>query len=842
MTISFAKHAVTITLLLIGKILFSQVPDGGIQLNATTGTTHQNIGVGQLSVVSVEDQPFTTALRLVVGANINNAWDSQIQFRAVEGIATNDVLLVAFYARTISSVQETGEGKLIATIENKSTYDKVIYQTVNIGQEWKQYYAPVVSNATLSASEVIYSFHTGFRSQTIEVADIKFLNYQQTLTIEDLPETEITYFGQAPDAEWRIEAEQRINQIRKGEMEIQIFDELGQPIKNADVSIEMIQHQFGFGSAIPAQRFMTNITFREKVYELFNEVVFENDLKWPGFNPNSTYNIRSTMDSLDKHNIALRGHNVIWPAWRWLPSSLEELANNPTALRVEIDKHIDEITQFTSGRLNDWDVINEPYSEHDVMDILGNEVMADWFKRVRQNDRAVKLYLNDYAILSGGGTNEVKQDFYYNLVQYIDSLGGEVQGIGLQGHFGSDLTSIPKIYSILDKFAGLEKDIKITEHDINITQREVQAEYTRDFMTICFSHPAVKSVMFWGFWENSHWMPDAALFNADWSIRLHGQMYIDMVFDQWWTPITQVITDESGRTYFEGFLGTYQYTVTDGENERTGTFTLNHSYQSEMPNSLIISLDDALPVQVKITSSKPAILCEGESVTLNAPIGDGLTYQWFNEDVLLDASTDSLETTQEGIYTVVVSKGEMEVASAPFEVVVNPYPEAKITADGELSFCPGGQVTLNANVADNITYTWYKGISRINGSVTSIDVNTSGTFKVVTNAKGCATESEPVVVTLYSASNPECSTGINELQDGWKVYPNPFEGSFVFETYPMNSRNLKVELFDLTGKVVYSTLVLPSSAKTIIPVQNPGMYTLRISGKEGTKFFKLLGK
>jgi GH35 family endo-1,4-beta-xylanase len=96
------------------------------------------------------------------------------------------------------------------------------------------------------------------------------------------------------------------------------------------------------------------------------------------------------------------------------------------------------------------------------MDILGKDIMADWFKRVRNNDRTVKLYLNDYSILSGGGSDTKKQDSYYNLVKYIDEKGGDVEGIGMQGHFGSELTSIPKVYTILDRFAELGKEIKIT--------------------------------------------------------------------------------------------------------------------------------------------------------------------------------------------------------------------------------------------------------------------------------------------------------------------------------------------------------------------------------------------
>jgi endo-1,4-beta-xylanase len=806
-----------------------------------TGTTYQRIGTGTLTTISVAGQPFTSGLRLVVGPNVNNAWDSQVKFPAVAGVEAGDVVLVAFYARTIASILETGEGGLNVVIEHNTTYAKEVYQKVNFGQEWKQYFVPVKIASALTTSQVTYAFHTGFPSQTIEFADVRFINYKQSLTLEELPVTEITYAGQDDDAAWRAPARERINQIRKGMAEVLVVDQAGQAVEGATVSIEMKRHQFGFGTAIPANRFMSNELFREKVLELFNEVVFENDLKWPQFNPYSTINIRKSLDTLDKHGIPVRGHNVIWPAWRWLPGSLRDLEHDPVALRVEIDKHIDEITQFSKGRLNDWDVINEPYSEKDIMAILGNEVMADWFKRVRQNDREVKLYLNDYGILSGGGINQVKQDSYYNLVKYIDDLGGGVDGIGLQGHFGGDLTPITKVYSILDRYAELGKEIKITEHDIDITQREVQAEYTRDFMTIVFSHEAVRSFMFWGFWENSHWRPNAALYDADWTIRPHGEMYKEMVFQQWWTPKIDTLTNEEGLVTFEGFLGTYAYTVAAGDLERSGTFQVEHSNHAGITNTIILSLDEAIPEQVFITVSGSAVLCEGETVILNAPVGEGLQYRWYHGDELLASESASLEANKAGDYTVTVIKGSVELTSPICKVVVNPFPEAVITPDGDLSFCPGGKVTLTVGHSIEHTYTWMRNDKVIHGSVTSIDADEPGIYRVTVNNHGCATTSEPVTVEVLEDSDPACTTGVSEYLEVLRVYPNPFQGSFVLEHGYLPVDELVVELFTITGALVYKDVVGASDAKTIIPVSAPGFYLLKVSHADSVKIFKMVG-
>jgi endo-1,4-beta-xylanase len=838
----YIKSLILLSVIITTTTALAQIPEGGLQLNATTGNTYQKIGVGTLTTVTVSDQTFTTALRLTVGANINNAWDSQIKFTPVAGIETGDVILVAFWARTIEAQIETGEGGLNVVIEHNTTYAKELYHKVNISTEWKQYFTPVKVNSTWTTSQVTYSFHTGFPNQTIEFADVRFLNYKQTLTFEDMPQTLITYAGQAPDAPWRAPAQERINQIRKGIADIIVYDENGQVVEDAEVTIEMIRHQFGFGSAIPAARFLSNETFRQKVYELFNEVVFENDLKWPGFNTTSKSNVSKSLDSLDKHNIAVRGHNIIWPAWRWLPTSLRTYEKDPVGLRAEIDKHIEEKATFTRGRLNDWDVINEPYTEKDLMNILGNEIMAEWFKQVRNIDRGVKLYLNDYGILSGGGINKAKQDYYFNLIKYIEDLGGEVDGIGFQGHFGGDLTPVSKLYEIVDRFAAYGKDIKITEHDINITQRDVQAEYTRDFMTMMFSHEAVKSVMFWGFWESSHWMPQAALYNADWSIRPHGQMYKDLVFDQWWTKQEDAVTDGEGKASLEGFLGTYRYTLKSGATERTGTFTLDHSIKSGLGNTIILSLESELPAQITLTSDKPGILCEGETLTLSATASSALQYKWYHNDELMDVQTASVVTGKAGTYRVVAYVGDIEFTAPAFEVKVNPLPASVIEVTGELAFCPGGKVKLSvANPSVDHYYTWHKETTKIDGSVKTIDVNQSGSYTLTANSSGCIAKSEPVNVTVYGAADPNCTTGIDRMNEMFRVYPNPFKGSFVLESEGMFSGPMKIELFNAAGMPVYNTTLLPSQSKITIPVGAPGVYNLKVSGTDGVKTFKIIG-
>jgi len=260
---------------------------------------------------------------------------------------------------------------------------------------------------------------------------------------------------------------------------------------------------------------------------------------------------------LRERNIAIRGHCLVWPSWRWLPRDLRNYENDPAELRRRAAAHITELVSHFKGQLIHWDVINEPYNNHDLMDILGTEVMIDWFRLARQADPQCKLFLNDYEILCAGGTNRQHQDHFYNAIRYLIDNGAPIDGIGIQSHFGLDVTPPAHMLKILDRFSEFGLPIESTELSINISDRELQADFMRDYLTAVFSHPNVQGIMLWGFWEGRHWRPDAALFDSNWQLRPHGKVWIDLVHGQWKTDVTTT-TDRSGQALVRGFCGEYE--------------------------------------------------------------------------------------------------------------------------------------------------------------------------------------------------------------------------------------------------------------------------------------------
>ena len=136
-----------------------------------------------------------------------------------------------------------------------------------------------------------------------------------------------------------------------------------------------------------------------------------------------------------------------------------------------------------------------------------------------------------------------------------------IDGIGLQSHFDSNLTAPSRVLELLDQFAAFGKDLQVTEFDISMPDEQVQADYTRDFLTVCFSHPAIKGFLMWGFWEGAHWEPVAAMIRRDWSTKPNYAVWNDLLYNQWWSDFRGT-TGADGVFRTRGFLGDYDIEVT----------------------------------------------------------------------------------------------------------------------------------------------------------------------------------------------------------------------------------------------------------------------------------------
>jgi GH35 family endo-1,4-beta-xylanase len=172
------------------------------------------------------------------------------------------------------------------------------------------------------------------------------------------------------------------------------------------------------------------------------------------------------------------------------------------------------------------------------------------------------LFYNDYIMFAGEGAGSPSQ-YFHDTIRFLVDGGAPIGGIGEQGHFGGSPPAPEKVLAAFDRFAGFGLPIQISEFDIDTSDQELQVAYMRDFLTACFSHPALTGVMSWGFWEGRHWKPRAAMWDKAWNVRPHGKVWLDLVTREWWTD-TGAMTDDRGRCVVRAFRGRHEVSAGKG--------------------------------------------------------------------------------------------------------------------------------------------------------------------------------------------------------------------------------------------------------------------------------------
>lgn len=536
--------------------------------------TYSGPATSRLEIVPVEGQDFTRAMRLRTpdGLPATVAREYSIRVRALvpTELKRNDWVLATFSVRATERSGETAYVKL--NFERAtSPYTKSLGATLPVTDEWKRFQIPFQIAENYNPRESYFDFWLGYDPQVIEIGGVKIEKQEQGFNVQGI-ETGYSYQGRESDAPWRKDAAERIGKHRKADFHFTVTDANDTPLP-ATVQVRMKRHSFAFGTAVVAQALLSNapddLKYKEWFFRLFNSAVFENDFKWPGFEQNRTRAL-TALDYLRRQGITmLRGHTMVWPAFTYLPRDLPALANNPEAMRQRINTHILDVGRATAGKFRDWDVLNEPITNRDLQKVLGDEEMVEWFKKARESDPQARLFINEYNIIPNESANKVKQDEYFRLITWLKEKGAPLDGLGEQGHFGFTLTGIDKAKQILDRFAELGLIIQVTEFDIDIYDEKLQADYTRDYLTLCFSHPSIDSFLMWGFWEARHWKPQGAILRRDWTLKPNGEVWRDLITKEWWTN-ADLKTDDTGLATQRGFLGDYEITVLT-EDGRTKT-------------------------------------------------------------------------------------------------------------------------------------------------------------------------------------------------------------------------------------------------------------------------------
>jgi GH35 family endo-1,4-beta-xylanase len=493
--------------------------------------------------------------------------------------------MLRFFARATAAGDETGTGRVMIVIRRNGVDSNSSYEgDFSIGREWQEILIPFEFAKDFAVDEAAIMLRFGFKRQTLEIGGLQVFSYGKSQVYASLPRTSFSYVGREPDAPWRKEALARIQRLRQSDFVVHVKDASGKPVSGVKVQANETRSAFEWGSALQMARLVQdspdNRIYRQKVLELFNAASTENDLKWPAWigEWEGSYSKEQTLAGLHwikDHGLDARGHVLVWPGKKNLPESIVSLLGTPRQGEIPglVEAHIREMAAATKGLVTEWDVLNEPYTNHDLMDVFGPEIMPTWFKVARQAMPTTRLFFNDFS--NHDATTDADHVAHYErTIRFLLEHGAPVTGLGIQAHFGGRPNAPQNILNVFDRYYNeFHLPMRITEFDVWTYDEPLQADFTRDFLILCYSHPAVIGVQFWGFWSRAHWRPVAGMFRDDWSERPIAQVYRDLVLHQWRTQ-TGGTTDGAGMCQLRGYQGTYTIAAEFNGQEVDQTYTL----------------------------------------------------------------------------------------------------------------------------------------------------------------------------------------------------------------------------------------------------------------------------
>jgi GH35 family endo-1,4-beta-xylanase len=377
---------------------------------------------------------------------------------------------------------------------------------------------------------------------------------------------------------WKIEADERIEGLRKQNAQITVSDENQNPLPDVDIRVRQIKKAFPFGAAMGGS-LLREPSMQQYFQEHFNWAVFGNESKWYD---NEKAPEQITYDDADalyewcnSRQIPVRGHCIFWEPEKWQMDWVKGL--DTASLKKAVERRIDNVVSHFIGKFRHWDVNNEMMHGSFFQDRLGKTIWPWMFQRTHEIDPDCKLFVNDFNVLSvDQDFTEVQTEEYVESIRELLIQNAHISGIGIQGHvWNEDILSNPRIIqSRLDTLGALNIPLWITEFDVAVEDERERADILELVYRTAYSHPMVEGVMMWVVWAGNSWRgPNAGILNVDWSINEAGRRFESLMAE--WNTDVSGRTNEAGQFTFRGFHGQYEVTIIpDGREPIVRSFDL----------------------------------------------------------------------------------------------------------------------------------------------------------------------------------------------------------------------------------------------------------------------------
>lgn len=382
--------------------------------------------------------------------------------------------------------------------------------------------------------------------------------------------------------DWRAEADRRTERHRRGDYAIAVRDAAGAPVAGARVTARLERHRFALGAAVTpllAAEGEDAERYRRFVLAHCDSVVCENQMKWYHVERERGRRAWDEGDALAafarRHRLAMRGHCLLWAKAKFVQPWAQALTAED--LRAAAEDHVAAVIARWRDGVTCWDGINEMLDGDFFRARLGPDADAALYRHAHALAPELPLFVNEYGILDSDG----KLARYLHLIEDLRARGAVIGGIGVQEHAAErfvpdDRTAdadaerperqgrgplVPEaVWRRLDALAALGLPIHLTEISVKTADPQRRADTLEMLLRTAMAHPAVESLLLWGFWERSHWLGrDAALVDAQWNPLPAGERLTRLRAE--WTTRVDAATADDGLLRFRGFHGRYAVEV-----------------------------------------------------------------------------------------------------------------------------------------------------------------------------------------------------------------------------------------------------------------------------------------
>ncbi|TRY17907.1 1,4-beta-xylanase [Tessaracoccus rhinocerotis] len=394
---------------------------------------------------------------------------------------------------------------------------------------------------------------------------------------------------------------------RKTNSRLLVTTPSGEPLSDAQVTVEQVDHAFGFGNigfefvdwigGPPTGAERSNhqpTTDMESLSELWLDLFNQATLPfyWRQFEPTpgnpETERLQATARWFRERGIRLKGHPLLWHTLA--PQWLLELDDDgvEAAIRGRITR---DVTQF-AGLVDHWDAINEVVilpdftAEQNAVTRLAQKLgrvgmVRLAFETAREANPDVRLVLNDFELTQA----------YADLIRDCLDAGVEIDAIGLQTHMHQGFRGADGIQERLELFAQFGIPLQLTEttlvsgdlmppHIVDLNDYVVddwpstpegearQADDLVQHYTTTFTHPSVESVTYWGITDHGAWLgAPCGLLRRDGTPKPGYDALHKLIKGEWWYGSQEHTTDSDGCLHVDSFAGRYRVTTEAGTAE-----------------------------------------------------------------------------------------------------------------------------------------------------------------------------------------------------------------------------------------------------------------------------------